>query len=118
MDATTNLYLYPRKPMNLNTLLCTTDGAGSQRSGGPSIPMKIAIPECHSFSHAQTNPNKGHRRIFGNHQGQAGLLHASAFTPRLPFARAAAFAFPKRSFRPVVFRDYRADMPFAGPKFR
>jgi hypothetical protein len=68
MDATTNLYLYPRKPMNLKTLLCTTDGAGTQRGGGPSIPMKIAIPECHSFSHAQTNPNKGHRRILGNHK--------------------------------------------------
>jgi hypothetical protein len=26
--------------------------------------MKIAIPECHSFSHTQIKPNKGHRTKF------------------------------------------------------
>jgi hypothetical protein len=64
MDAMTNLCPHPRKYMTMNTLICNGRGRWQPMGRWPNIFMNIAIPECHSFSHTQTKPNKGHRTRF------------------------------------------------------
>jgi len=63
MDATTEPYNHTRNSMKMNNLRLSDQGAGSRRGRDPKILMNIGVPECHSFSHAQTNLTKGHRRI-------------------------------------------------------
>jgi len=81
MDATTEPYNHTRNSMKMNNLRLSDQGAGSRRGRDPKILMNIGVPECHSFSHAQTNPNKGHREISGN-QRSSWTFRPVAF-PRL-----------------------------------
>jgi hypothetical protein len=96
------------KLLKINGLIEKCSGCLEPQGRQLSIPMKVGIPECYLFSHAQPKPTKEHRVVASGHPNcRVALRHLQRHhrrrvlrRPELPSLQHS----PVTAFRAVAFR--------------